>query len=252
MVNVQRYHQISEANHRILNPLDAEHLVLIGEICDLRVGQRQLDLASGKGEMLCQYARRHGITGVGIDIFPPYVAMADARANELGVEHVVRFTEGDAAAYEPDSGSFDVVSCIGATWIGNGLAGTLELMRGHLDGRGWLLVGEPYWIDDPRPVARQALGTGDDFGDLAETLTCFEHAGLDLVEMVLANHDTWDRYSARQWLNVATWLDEHHDDPDAEDVRTTRDGSRRSYLTYGRRYLGWGVFILRPGPSSRA
>ena len=70
--------------------------------------------------------------------------------------------------------------------------------------------------------------------------------GVDLVEMVLANHDTWDRYTTSQWLNVASWLDANHDDPDAADIRQRRDESRRRYMEYERRYLGWGVFVLRP------
>jgi hypothetical protein len=66
-----------------------------------------------------------------------------------------------------------------------------------------------------------------------------------VAEMVLANQDAWDRYAASQWLNVSNWLDDNRDDPEAEDVRRTRDNSRRNYLRYERRHLGWGVFILR-------
>jgi hypothetical protein len=57
VVDVHRYHEISEVDHRILNPLALDQLVAIGDICGLRVGHRHLDLASGAGEMLCQYAR---------------------------------------------------------------------------------------------------------------------------------------------------------------------------------------------------
>jgi hypothetical protein len=245
VVSVHRFHQISEVNHRILNPLSLEQLLLLGDICQLQSGQRHLDLASGKGEMLCQYASRYGTTGVGVDVFPPYTSIAHARSIELGVEHLVQFVEGDAANHATEPDAFDVVSCIGASWIGGGLAGTLELMRAPLHARGWLLVGEPYWIDEPPDAAAPALHVGDEFTDLAGNLSRFEDAGLELVEMVLANADAWDRYAASQWLNVSKWLDEHPDDPDAGEVRTIRDDSRRSYLQYGRRYFGWGVFVLR-------
>jgi hypothetical protein len=43
-----RYHEISEANHRILNPFTEEKMILVGKICRLRPGMRQLDLACGK------------------------------------------------------------------------------------------------------------------------------------------------------------------------------------------------------------
>src|SRR5687767_11938039 len=114
---------------RVLNPLRLDDVMLLGEMCGLEPGMRQLDLASGKGEMLCQYAARHGITGLGVDIYTPFVADARARAIELGVERQVEFVLADAATHDPGPDQFDVVSCIGATWIGGGLAGTIDIMR---------------------------------------------------------------------------------------------------------------------------
>lgn len=64
--------------------------------------------------------------------------------------------------------------------------------------------------------------------------------------MVLADHHSWDRYVAAQWWTLREWLDANPEDPMAPDVRAYRDATRRSYLTYQRRYLGWGVFVLRP------
>jgi cyclopropane fatty-acyl-phospholipid synthase-like methyltransferase len=55
-----RHHEISEAGHRILNPFTEDKLMLLGEVCRLRGGQEQLDLACGKGEMLCRWAERFG------------------------------------------------------------------------------------------------------------------------------------------------------------------------------------------------
>lgn len=49
-----RIHEIAEQNHRILNPLTHEKLMLIGEICQLDSSSTVLDLCCGKGEMLCQ------------------------------------------------------------------------------------------------------------------------------------------------------------------------------------------------------
>lgn len=245
MVDVHRYHEISEATHSTLNPLSDEQLFLVGDICGLRAGQRHLDLASGKGEMLCQYARRYGTTGIGVDVHAPCIESANARAVELGVDRAVQFVHADASTYAAAADSFDLVSCIGASWIGGGLPGTLRLMRPALRADGWLLVGELFWSEEPPPAVRDALGYGDEVVELAGILDRVEAANLDLVEMVLANDDTWDRYAASQWLNVSRWLDANADDPDADDVRRTRDDSRRKYLEYERRYLGWGVFVMR-------
>lgn len=242
-----RHHEIAETDHRILNPITPEKLELLGEVCRLEEGQRLLDLACGKGEMLVSWARRYGTGGVGVDLSEVFLTAARGRAKEFGVSERVSFERGDAAKYEAEPGSFDVVSCLGATWIGGGLAGTIGLMRPALRPGGLLLIGEPYWQETPPEEAYEAVGAEpDDFATLGGTLDRFEAAGLDLVEMVLADGDSWDRYYAAQWFTISEWL--RHapaDDPDVPDMRVFLNHHRRGYLTYGRRYFGWGVFVLR-------
>ena len=246
-MDIVRQHEISEAGNRILNPFSDNKLMLLGEVCRLRAGQHQLDLACGKGEMLCRWAARFGIEGLGVDISEVFLAVARKRADELGVADQVRFVSGDAGRFEAHARSYDIVSCIGATWIGGGLAGTIDLMRPALRPGGLMLVGEPYWTEPPPKDALTAMGCKpEDFTSLAGTLDRFEAAGMRLVEMVIADGDTWDRYVASQWWTVSQWLDVHRDDPDAPAMREFLDKSRRSYLEYGRRYLGWGVFVLLP------
>ena len=92
---------------------------------------------------------------------------------------------------------------------------------------------------------RRAQETAQSFTDLAGALDRFEVAGLELVEMLLATTDEWDRYQASQWLAASDWLAASPEDPDAEDVRRMTDDWRRSYLTDLRRCMGWGVFVLR-------
>jgi len=245
VVSIFRYHEISELNSRILNPLTEAKLDELGRICRLGPGQRHLDLACGKGEMLCRFAHDHGTTGLGVDIYPPFLTAARARAEELGVEALVRFVEGDAADIRDPGDSFDVVSCIGATWIGGGLPGTLDLMRRRAASGSWLLVGEVFWAAEPPAPVRQAQEALQSFADLAGTLDRFDDADLELVEMVLANTDDWDRYQAGQWLAASDWVAAHPDDPDAGEVTRMTEEWRRPYLTDLRRCMGWGVFIVR-------
>lgn len=239
-------HEIAEAGHRILNPFTDEKLMLLGEVCRVREGQRQLDLACGKGEMLCRWAERFGSTGRGVDISDVFLTAARARAAELGVANLVRFSLGDAGRAELEPGGYDLVSCIGATWIGGGLAGTIDLMRPAVRPGGLMLVGEPYWTEDPPEGAYRALGVGpEEFTSLPGTADRFDAAGMELVEMVLADGDSWDRYVAAQWFTLSQWLRSNPDDPEAPAVRDFYRSARRSHLEYGRRYLGWGVFVLR-------
>jgi SAM-dependent methyltransferase len=242
-----RHHEIAEAGHRILNPITEDKLMLLGEICRLQEGQRQLDLACGKGEMLTRWAQRWGTGGVGVDVSAVFLDAARERAAELGVADRVRFERGDAGAYEAEAAGYDVVSCIGATWIGDGLAGTIELLRPAMRPGGLMLIGEPYWNEPAPEGAPETRGVGaDDFASLIGTLDRFEAAGMDLVEMVLADGDSWDRYAAEQWFTISDWLRSvPADHPDAADMREFLDHSRRAHLEFYRRYLGWGVFVLR-------
>lgn len=243
-----RFHEIAEQRHRILNPFTDVQLELLGEICQLHAGIRQLDLCCGKGEMLCTWSARYGLTATGVDISPVFLEAARQRALELECSQRVGFVEADARSYPIPEASFDIISCLGATWIGGGLVGTLKLMRPGLRNRNsLLLVGEPYWIDPPPDEAYELLADGkrEMFTSLAGTLDRIESQDLELVEMVLADDHGWDRYAATQWLTISNWLREHDDSPDAAEMRRWHAQWRREHLMYTRRFLGWGVFVLR-------
>ena len=241
-----RFHEIAESYHRILNPFTEDQLMLLGDICRLHSGMKLLDLACGKAEMLCRWVQRYGISGVGVDISEVFLDAAHKRAAELNAAEKLTFVQGDAGKYPQATYDFDVVSCIGATWIGNGLTGTLELMKPALKPGGLLLAGEPYWIDPPPEPAYAAMGVKkEDYVSLEGTLDRFASAGMELVEMILADHHGWDRYEAPQWRAVDDFLCTNPNDPDASALYEWISNNRRRYLQYGRRYFGWGVFVLR-------
>lgn len=248
-----RFHEIAEADRRIQNPFSESKLRLLGEICDVSEGTRLLDLACGKGELLCAWAADRGATGTGVDISAVFLEAARDRAAELGVASRVAFERGDAADYPVANHAVDVASCVGATWIGDGLRGTLDLLdRATRDG-GLLVVGEAFWTAEPSPDAVDALADGDEgrFQTLPELVSGAEREGYRLVEMVLANGDDWDRYEASQWKTVDEWVRANPDDPAADAIRDWVDENRSTYLQYGRSSLGWGVFVFRR-PSSAA
>ena len=111
---------------------------------------------------------------------------------------------GDASGYIADA-PVGIASCIGATWIGGGVPGTIELLRHSLQPGGMMLIGEPYWRREPPDQATvegcHAIGS-DDFLPLPELIERFGDLGCDVVEMVLASQDSWNRYAAAQWLNI--------------------------------------------------
>jgi SAM-dependent methyltransferase len=247
VIDLPRIHTIRESSHRIVNPLDERKLATLGSAVGLRTGQTMLDLCCGKGEMLSTWSRDHGIGGTGVDISTVFLAAARERAADLGVADRVTFVHGDAStdvAAEP----VDIAACIGATWIGGGVRGTLEILERSLRPGGLILVGEPFWRSTP--VSPEALAachasSEDDFFTLPGLVEAVGEWGYDLVEMVLADEDSWDRYRAAQWLNVRNWLDANPDDELAPELRTELSEAPLSYVRYERSIFGWGVFALR-------
>ena len=245
-MDLPRSFVIREGDLRILNPFDAGKLAALGRALKLAQGTSILDLCSGKGELLCTWARDHGVVGTGVDISTAFTAAASQRAAELGVADRVRFVHGDAAAYVSDEW-VDVAACVGATWIGDGVPGTLEILARRLRPGGMALVGEPYWrIDPPDQTTVEGCDatTRDDFRDLPGLVGLFGEQGWDVVEMVLADQDSWDRYAAAHWLNLRRWLDDNPDDPLADELRRELTEDPLRHVRFRREYLGWGVFAL--------
>lgn len=245
-MDIPRIFTISESEHRIHNPFTAEKYATLGHALRMKPGMRILDLGSGSGEMLCTWARDYGVTGTGIDISPLFTTQAKQRAEELGVSEYVHFIHNDAAGYI-DEEKYDVAACVGATWIAGGVAGTIDLLAKSLKPGGIILIGEPYWRQIPATEEiAHACGVSSvaDFRPLPELVAFFDQLGYDVVEMVLADPQGWDRYEAAKWMTMRRWLEENPDDEFAQEVRTELTVAPKRHVTWTREYFGWGVFAL--------
>lgn len=247
-MDIPRIFTISESAHRIHNPFTPEKYATLGSVIGLMPEMHILDLGSGSGEMLCTWARDHHITGLGIDLSPLFTQQAKARARELGVSDRVTFIHHDAAGYVADT-KCDITACIGATWIADGVEGTLNLLHQSLKPGGIMLIGEPFWRrlpESPEVVKECGLSALAELRMLPELVTLFVEQGYDVVEMVLADQEGWDRYEAAKWLTLRRWLAENPDDDFAPEARVELSAAPLRHVSRTREYIGWGVFALMP------
>jgi hypothetical protein len=127
----------------------------------------------------------------------------------------------------------DVAACVGATWIAGGFAGTVELLAQSLKSGGIMLIGEPYWRQLPATEEiAQACGVSStsDFLTLPGLVSAFDDLGYDVVEMVLADQEGWDRYEAAKWLTMRRWLEANPDDDFAAEVRAELNISPKRHV----------------------
>ncbi|MFA6750540.1 MAG: SAM-dependent methyltransferase, partial [Candidatus Riflebacteria bacterium] len=94
-------------------------------------------------------------------------------------------------------------------------------------------------------IAKGCLANAiSDFQLLPEFVESLEKLGYDVVEMVLADEEGWDRYEAAKWLTMRRWLEANPNDDFYKEVRAELDLAPKRHVTYTREYLGWGVFAL--------
>ena len=238
---------ISEQTMRLVNPTSAEKLLRAGRLARMGPGSRVIDFGTGFAEPLALWASELGVGGVGVDIRPHACDRARARLDELGVGDRVEIVCDNGAGYAFEPESFDVATCIGATFIwGDGLRGALRRMRQALKPGGRIVVGEAYWRTPLVPPELAQSMT--EFGTEPELLAVIHDEGYELATVMHSDRAEWDRYESDNWLGFLKWLDENSAHPERQQVIDQLHEDQESYLRTGRYYIGWALYVLYPAP----
>jgi SAM-dependent methyltransferase len=229
------YFEVTHREHLYCNPIGADRVEQAIDLLELNDGQRVLDIACGHGEFLRRCESRAKVETIGVDLSP----YASRRAIDKGTQVLVM----DAKDYKPDE-PFDVVSCMGASWIWNGYAGTLRALKAM--SKSLILVGEPYWIADPPDAYLEAENMARDlFPSLAEYRAFAVDLGLELVWMAGSTLAEWDHYEMQQNASLDRFAREQPDHPDLPAIREQRRKMDEIYLRWGREYCGYALWLFR-------
>jgi SAM-dependent methyltransferase len=229
------YHAVAERYHELQNPTSAEKIRLLGERLRLGPDKHVLDIASGRGGPALILAEEFGCRVTGIEKAEEFWEVACERSRSRALDRLVEFVHADAREFELERGAYDVAMCLGASFIWDGLAGTLAALAPAARSGGHVCVGEPYWRRWPLPDGISA----DGYVPLEATVGRFEQVGLPVVTIVAASEDDWDRYVTLSWLALEEWLAEHND----EDIRRQFEEHKQRYLDWQRELLGWSIFV---------
>jgi len=246
-MDMWKFYDITHREHVVCNPTSEEKLARLVGLLRLPEDARVVDIACGKGEFLIRLAEAYGIRGTGIDISPFCIADAERRLEARAPGAAVVFNEMNGSDFSPDKPhSLALASCIGASWVFGGHAATLEALSGMVEPGGWVVVGEPYWLQEPSEEYLVALGdVRDSFGTHLENVEAGELRGLELVHALVSNKDDWDKYEGLQWYATAEFARSHPDDQDLPELLERVAKARVAYLRWGRDTLGWAIYVFR-------
>ncbi|THF85091.1 class I SAM-dependent methyltransferase [Deinococcus sp. KSM4-11] len=237
------FFSIVEQERDILNPVSPEKLARVAGYAGVKAGADVLDVGSGKGALLRQWAQTWGIRGTGLELNPAFVQEARWRAPKAGRADLT-FVEGPALDFTPDARGYDVVTCIGATFALGGFPESLAWMRLHVRSGGSLVIGDVYRQGSPIDEALTDAGWSD-LPTLDARYAQFTAAGLEVVGFVAASTDDWDHYSTLMWNATRRWAVAHPNHPDRAEVLENVRAGRERYFRFERAHLNWAIWVAR-------
>ena len=205
-------------------------------------------MGCGKAEALIRIAESHNIKGVGVDLSPDFIRDARSEAERrVQPPSTLELFEMRGEHFESDE-PFDVVLCLGASWIYGGLKGTLESLQRFVKPHGLLVVGEPYWIKSPEPEYIRQLEASrmelDGECTHAENVAIGVASGLAPLFSLVSTQADWDNYEWHRVRAAELYALQNPEDPDVPALLKRARLTRDLYLKFGRDSIGWAIYLF--------
>ena len=234
--------EVFEALHhgmQICNPMTSRDLDTVLDRLDITAGDRMIDIACGHGELLIRAAERSPITGVGLDLSPWALARAAAEAARRAPGADLAWWLGDGKALSRDS--WDVIACLGASWIWNGFGGTARALAVRSRPGTAVAIGDLVLKPgvDPAEIRREH-GTVLSLSDQADILT---GRGFEHLEPFVASEDGLAGYDRRTAASAEEWARRNpgkRAEQYLEEQRSWAEDHRRD-----REFMSWVVWTAR-------
>ena len=225
---------------RICNPMTGTNLGDTIAVVAPRDGDTVLDIACGHGELLVRLAERWSIDGIGVDRSPWVLVRAAKGAALRSLRGSLTWWLGDAAGLASDR-TWDVVTCLGASWIWDGFAGTVEAMAARTKPGGRIAFGE-LQLNDGGDAAVDAEAYGVVL-TREDQLAVLERHGIEPIAEIVTTRDSWDDYDQRTEASADAYAVRYPGE-EAERFRCEQKEWRMQHDD-DKRYLSWTVWVGR-------
>ena len=233
---------VAESEHELQNPTSPDKIRLLGQRLELGPESLVLDVASGRAGPAVLLAGTFKCQMTCLEQAEEFHVAARERIHKAGLASQIDLVCTDARSYTLTPEHYHAALCLGASFVWDGLEGTLAALSPAVRSGGFVAVGEPYWRIWPLP---EEVDSDEGYVSLSETVGRFQAAGLVPVALIDASLDDWDRYETLHWHTTEKWLVEHPGHPDAPAIRQHLDSDRERYLGWQRDLLGWAIIIGR-------
>jgi ubiquinone/menaquinone biosynthesis C-methylase UbiE len=119
------------------------------QMCDLKAGQRVLEVGCGSGYTACTTAKQHQASVVAVDLESHLLALSRERARSMRVEESVALSRADARRLPFASASFDGVICESVLAFLEDKASALREFHRVLKPGGFLVNNEVTFLTPP-------------------------------------------------------------------------------------------------------
>jgi cyclopropane fatty-acyl-phospholipid synthase-like methyltransferase len=247
-MNKMKISVIGHRNLNICNPISAAKLDQAIALVSLNPNSNVVDFGSGKCEFLIRLIEKYNVTGVGVELDGGVISDVEKVIQGRISRDKLQIHLGDAKDFlsKAKCAELDFGICIGSTHAFGGLVPTLKVLHERVKTGGYVLIGEGYWKRKPEQGYLDFLGDSEEqLITHEENIGAAEAAGMVPLWAVTANDDDWDAYEWSYSRSIETYVFEHSDDPDCEEMLARIRSWRKAYLRWGRSTLGFGLYLFR-------
>ena len=211
-------------------------------------GGRALEIGAGNAALAISLARDFHMQVETVEVDMAVAALAQSRINAAGVEDRVTLSRMRSLTLLEDLPPQDLILAVGATDpVGEEHRHPDDAFRElakYLVPGGLLVWGDLYWTTEPPEPLARVMALTNVCTPLADWTAAAGAAGLEVLDIHIADDATWETYAATMDRAARDWLSANPERIEHPHIAATADRVR-SFLTFSRPFTGFALQLMR-------